>query len=157
MNLNLTILGQAISFGLFVWFCMKFVWPPLTSALAERKKRIVDGLEAASQADLRLEEANVAYKDKIDQAKQEANTILDKAHKQADGFMVDAKKKAESEAVRIKDNAHLEIDQQVNRVKDELRKQMADLITLGVQKLTAEKLDAKKLHQAYIDQLAAKL
>lgn len=156
MNLNLTILGQAISFALFVWFCMKFVWPPLTAALAERKKRVVDGIETANQASLRLEEADIVYKDKLSQAKQEAGMILDKAHKQADTLMLEAKQKAESEAVRIKNNAWLEIDQRISHVKEDLRKQMGTLIAVGVEKLTAEKLDVNA-HQAYVNELAGRL
>ena len=156
MNLNLTILGQAISLALFVFFCMKFVWPPVTAALADRKKRVTDGLEAADQARLRLQEADTVYQNKIAKARKEAGIIIDKAHKQVDHLIADAKQKAESEADRIKANAYLEIDQHTNTVKTELRKQMADLIAIGVEKLITEKLDAK-MHQAYINQLAEKL
>lgn len=156
MNLNLTILGQAISLALFVLFCMKFVWPPVTAALADRKKRIVDGLEAASQADLRLKEVDIMYREKLDQARKEAGSILDKAHKQVDHFLVEARKQAEQEADKIKQNAYDEVQQHVEKTKAELRANMGALIMAGVVKIAGEKPDMQ-LHQVYIERLAAKL
>ena len=156
MNLNLTILGQAISFALFVLFCMKFVWPPITAALADRKKRIVDGLEAARQADVRLQEAEAAYRQQLVQVKKEASALIDKARHQADHILAESRKKAEQEASNIKDNAYQEVQQHVEKIKIELRKNIGELVAAGVTQLTTEKPDMK-LHQTYINQLAAKL
>jgi F-type H+-transporting ATPase subunit b len=55
VNINLTLIGQLIAFVAFVAFCMRFVWPPIVSAMAERQQKIADGLAAADRAGHDLE------------------------------------------------------------------------------------------------------
>ena len=74
MNINMTLLGQAISFAIFVWFCMKYVWPPLTAALAERQQKIAEGLNAADKAQRDLASA----KDQVDQELKAAKVKAEK-------------------------------------------------------------------------------
>ena len=83
MNINATLIGQAIAFAVFVWFCMKFVWPPVTAALAERQKKIAEGLNAADKAQRDLESAHAQVGEELKAAKAQAAALIDQANKRA--------------------------------------------------------------------------
>ena len=97
MNINLTLIGQAISFAIFVLFCMKYVWPPITSALEERKKKIADGLSAAELGEQALEKAKVDVDSKLSEAKSEAKNIIAMAEKSQGDILDEANVKASEE------------------------------------------------------------
>ena len=97
MNINLTLIGQAISFAIFVWFCMKFVWPPITSALEQRKKKIADGLSAAELGEQALEKAKIDVDSKLSEAKSEAKNIISMAEKRQSDILDEANVKASEE------------------------------------------------------------
>ncbi|MBT7369478.1 MAG: F0F1 ATP synthase subunit B, partial [Gammaproteobacteria bacterium] len=115
MNINLTMLGQAISFFVFVVFCMKYVWPPLTSIMRERQQTISDGLEKAVAAERQLEQANEAADVELDQAKKQAAELIAQARNRAGQIEEEAKAKASEEAERIIEGAQAEIDQEISR------------------------------------------
>ncbi|WP_151704781.1 F0F1 ATP synthase subunit B [Nitrincola alkalilacustris] len=156
MNLNLTIIGQAIAFAIFVVFCMKYVWPPITGAMAERKKKIAEGLDAADRAerDLRLAQEKAA--DDMRESKEQAAAIIEQANKRANQIVEEAKDQARQEAERIKVSALSEIDQEVNRAKEELRAQVAVLAFAGAEKILEASVD-QKAHAKLVDKLAAEL
>ncbi len=79
MNINATLLGQAIAFAVFVWFCMKYVWPPLLTAIEERQKKIADGLTQAERAGKDLELAQAKATEKLKEAKAQAAEIVEQA------------------------------------------------------------------------------
>ncbi len=83
MNFNATLIGQSITFAVFVWFCMKYIWPPLMAALEERNARISDGLAAAEQGQKDLEDAQSKVSDSLKDAKQQAQEIINQAQKRA--------------------------------------------------------------------------
>ena len=99
MNINLTLIGQAISFAIFVWFCMKYVWPPITSALEKRKKTIADGLAAAEKGQQSLENAKVEIDKLLLGGKDEAKNIISMAEKRADDIVDEANQKAAQESL----------------------------------------------------------
>ncbi len=114
MNMNATILGQAIAFVIFVWFCMKYVWPPLMAAIEKRQKEISDGLASAERAkkDLDLAQANAT--DQLKKAKAEAQVIIEQANKRRSQILDEAKAEAEQERTKIVAQAQAEIDADVN-------------------------------------------
>lgn len=156
MNINLTIIGQAIAFFFFVLFCMKYVWPPLTAALDERKKKIADGLDAAERAerDLRLAQEKAA--DDMRASKEEAAAIIEQANKRAIQIVEEAKAQAREEANRVKASAEAEIEQQINQAKEALRGQVAALAIAGAEKILEASVD-EKAHAQLVDKLAAEL
>ena len=156
MNINLTMLGQAISFALFVLFCMKYVWPPITQAMRERQKLIAEGLNKASQAEKQLEQANDAAALELDAAKEQGAGLIMQADKRAKQIIEEAKEKAREEGERIKAAAQAEIDQEVNRAREELRSQVSVLAMQGVEKILEKSVDAR-VHQELLDKLAAEL
>jgi len=97
LNINLTLIGQAISFAIFVWFCMKYVWPPITSALEQRKKTIADGLSAAELGQQSLEKAKADVEAKLAEAKSEAKNIISMAEKRQGDILDEASVKASEE------------------------------------------------------------
>ena len=109
MNINLTLIGQTISFFVFVWFCMKFVWPPLTRIMAERQKRIADGLAAAEQGKQELERSQQTAQTTVGEAKNRAAEIIGQAEKRALEIAETAKVQAKTEADRILQSAHADI------------------------------------------------
>lgn len=156
MNLNATILGQAIAFVLFVWFCMKYVWPPIMSAIEKRQKEIADGLSSAEQAkkDLSLAQANVT--DQMAQAKAEALVIIEQANKRKTQIVEEAKAEAEAEREKILAQAKAEIDAERKRAREELRKQVAMLAIAGAEKIIERSVD-EAANSDIVDKLVAQL
>lgn len=156
MNINLTIIGQAIAFAIFVVFCMKYVWPPITAALAERKKKIAEGLDAAERAQRDLELAKKKAASDMRASKEEAAAIIEQANKRANQIVDEAKEQAREEAERVKTSAQAEIEQEANRAKEALRAQVAVLALAGAEKILEASID-EKAHAQLVDKLAAEL
>lgn len=156
MNINLTLIGQTITFFLFVWFCYRFVWPPLINALAERKKVIADGLAAGErgrheQALAEKRSAEVLY-----EAKGQASEIIGRAEKRAGEIVDEAKSEAKAEGERILVGARGEIDQEVNRAKEQLRQQVGALAVAGAEQILKREINAE-VHSQVIDELVTQL
>ncbi len=156
MNINLTLIGQMIAFVAFVLFCMKYVWPPIIAAMGERADKIADGLAAADRASHDLELAQEKAVERLKEAREEAAGIIDAANKRANQIVDEAKDTATVEAGRIKASAQAEIDQEVNRAREQLRGQVATLAVAGAEKILAAEID-RNAHAELVDKLAAQL
>lgn len=151
MNINATLLAQTIMFIMFVWFCMKFVWPPIMQALTERKKLIADGLAAGERGKHELELASRRASESMHDAKQKAAEVIAQAEKRASQIVEEAKNTAKEEGDRLVAGAKAEIDQEVNRARESLRQQVAELAVAGAEKILRREVDAK----AHADLLTA--
>ena len=156
MNINLTLFGQMVTFAIFVWFCMKFVWPVIFLAMEERQQKISDGLDAADRAVRDLEAAKSKETDQMKEAKKEAASIVDQANKRASQLVDEAKQQAIAEGDRLKVAAEAEIEQEVNRAKEELRASVAGLALAGAEKVLEASID-DKANRALVDDLASQL
>ena len=156
MNINLTMLGQLISFVLFVVFCMKFVWPPLTQIMRERQKAIAEGLEKAAAAEKQLEQANDAAADELENAKKQAAELIAQARTRATQIVEEAKHKAGEESDRIVQAAHAEVEQEKNREREELRSRVSALAIEGAEKILEKSVD-QAAHQDMLNKLASQL
>ena len=156
MNINATIIGQSIAFAFFVWFCMKYVWPPLIGALNERQKKIADGLAAAEKASADLEQAEAQAAEQLRVAREQAKDILDQASQRAKVIIEDAKGEARIEGDRLLAAAQAEIKLEENQAKEALRTQVATIAVAGASKVLGQKIDAAA-HSELVDQLAAEL
>ncbi|ASP37885.1 F0F1 ATP synthase subunit B [Bacterioplanes sanyensis] len=156
MNMNLTILGQLIAFAIFVWFCMKYVWPPLTAAMRERQAKIAEGLDAANRAARDLELAQSRAAEQLRESKQQAAEIIEQANKRASQIIDEAKEQSRQEGERLVAAAQAEIEHEINRAREELRKQVSELATTGAAKILGQSVDAAA-HQRLLDQLAEEL
>jgi F-type H+-transporting ATPase subunit b len=156
VNINLTLIGQSITFLVFVWFCWKYVWPALIGVMAEREKKIADGLQAAERADKDLELAQKKATDQLKEAKAQAATIVEQANKRAAQIVEEAKEQARAEGDRLKAAAQSEIVQETNRAKEVLRAQVATLALAGATKVLGTSVDEAK-HADLLNQLAQEL
>ena len=156
MNINVTIIGQIISFAIFVLICMKYVWPPLTAALAERQKKIAEGLDAADKANRELAKAEQAVEAELQKSKVQAAELIEQANKRASQIIDEAKTTAQTESDRIKAAAQSEIEQEVNRAKETLRAQVATLAVAGAEKILGASVDMNN-HKELVDKLATEL
>jgi F-type H+-transporting ATPase subunit b len=156
VNINATLIGQAISFFFFVVFCMKFVWPPILAAMEERAQKIAEGLSAADKAAEDLESAQAQVEAELTEAKTQAAAILDQANKRASQIVEDAKDDAKTEAEKIKLAAKAEIEQETNRAREELRSHVAQLSVVGAEKILAKSVD-QNAHADMLNKLAAEL
>jgi F-type H+-transporting ATPase subunit b len=156
VNINLTLIGQMIAFVCFVMFCMKYVWPPILAAMAEREKKIADGLAAADRASHDLELAQEKAVERLKEAKHEAAGIIDAANKRGIQLVEEAKGAAVVEADRVKTAAQADIEQQSNRAREQLRGQVAALALAGAEKVLGATID-QKAHAELVDKLAAEL
>ena len=156
MNINLTLIGQMVAFVCFVLFCMKYVWPPIVGAMAEREKKIADGLAAADRASHDLELAKEQAVERLKEAKHEAAGIVDSANRRASQIVEEAKQAAVVEADRVKAAAQAEIEQEANRAREQLRGQVAALSLAGAEKVLGTAID-QKAHSELVEKLAAEL
>ncbi|RXJ72179.1 F0F1 ATP synthase subunit B [Veronia nyctiphanis] len=156
MNINATLIGQAIAFFMFVVFCMKYVWPPLMQAIEERQKKIADGLAAADRAakDLDLAQANAS--DQLAEAKRAATEIIEQANKRKAQIIDEARDEANAERDNILTQGKAEIDAERNRARDELRKQVATLAVIGAEKILERSID-ESAHKDILDKITAEL
>ncbi len=141
MNFNATLIGQSITFIVFVWFCMKFVWPPIMTALSDRKAKIADGLAAADRGRHEQELAQKKATETLHEAKQQAAEIINRADKRAAEIVEEAKHEAVEEVNRLKAAASAELDQEVNRAKEALRGQVVEIATAGAGRILKRELD----------------
>lgn len=156
MNINLTLIGQAISFTIFVWFCMRFIWPPVINALEARKKRIADGLADADAAKTERERAEQEARQTTGQAREEASRILAQAERRAGEIVAEARTTAKTEGERILTQAQEEIDKNTQQVREQLRGEVATLAVAGAEAVLRREVDATA-HAEALDQLAERL
>jgi F-type H+-transporting ATPase subunit b len=153
MELNLTLLGQMITFGIFIWFTMRFVWPMLESALDERKKKITDGLAAAEKGHKTLEKAEDQVKHALNESKVRCAQIIEDANKQATQILEEAKVQAQREHNDIVEAGHANVKQAMNQARTELQTQVANIVVLGAEKILARSVNADD-HREMLDSLA---
>ena len=156
MNINLTLIGQSITFALFVWFCYAFIWPPLVNALEKRKKQIADGLAAAERGQHEQELAAKKAAEQLKEAKGQAADIIAHAQKRATEIVDEAKDDARTEAERIMAGADAEIKQEVNRAREHLRKEVVTLAISGAEKVLKREIDSEA-HAGTLKELAEQL
>lgn len=156
MNLNLTLAFQVLFFIGFVWFSKRFVWTPIIGALHQRKTEIADGLAAAEKGQLAEQKGRDQAQQVIAQAKEQANEIIGKAEKRGTELVDEARGNAKQEGERITAAAQAEIDTEVNKAKETLRKQVGELAVAGARQILKREVD-DKAHSVLLDDLAAKL
>ena len=144
MNFNFTLIGQLLAFILFVWFCMRYVWPPMLQILEEREKEVADGLEAASRGKRELEEANTQRVAIVDEAKKEAADLVSQAGQRANQMVEDAKSQAQEEADRIKTSAKADLEQAAKKAREEIRSEVSSLVVAGAEKILGSEIDQEK-------------
>lgn len=150
MNINLTLLMQAVGFGIFIWFTAKFVWPPLMSKVEERQRQIADGLAAGEQGRQNLVSAEKQTADMIAEAKAKAGEIVATGEKFKSETIDAAKVEAAAERERIIAAARAEAQQEYAAAREQLRHQVADLAVAGAARILKREVDAK----AHADLLA---
>ncbi|CAM2965339.1 F0F1 ATP synthase subunit B [Vibrio sp. UCD-FRSSP16_10] len=156
MEMNATLLGQAISFAMFVWFCMKYVWPPIIEAIEERQKKIADGLSAAERAEKNLNLAQANASEQLKEAKRTATEIIDSANKRKAQIIDEAREDAQAERQKILTQAEAEVEADRSRARDELRKQVATLAIAGAEKILERTID-KDAQKDILENITAKL
>jgi len=156
MSFNLTVIAQAVAFALFIWFTVKFVWPPMLRAIEARQKQVADGLAAAEQGKKSLESSSKQAEQAIQAARVRAAEIISQAEKR-DAQMVEAAKvAAKEEGDREKAGAKAEIEQQSQRAREQLRDQVAALAVAGAEKILRREVDAKA-HAELLDGIKKQL
>ncbi|MAZ78065.1 MAG: F0F1 ATP synthase subunit B [Legionellaceae bacterium] len=156
MNINATLIGQIITFAIFIWFTMRYVWPPIKKAMRDREKNIANGLQAAEQGRRDLELAQRKSKQIIADAKLEASHVLERANERALQVVEEAKEEARVEGQRLLDNAKTEVEQQFNQARDQLRHEVVDIALSGAEKILEKEVD-KASHKKFLQELAGDL
>jgi len=156
MNINLTLIGQMITFAIFVWFTVKFVWPLLYKALEQRKQKIADGLEAAEKGHRDLELAEHKANEMLNHAHQEIEQALEQSHKEGNIIVHEAKQKALAISQREREVMQKEFMQHQQQLQTELNSQTASLVVDCTEKFLREKIDAKK-NATFIDKIITEL
>jgi len=143
VNIGITMLSQAVAFALFIWFTVKFIWPPLMNAIEQRQRKIAEGLAAAERGKQDLELAAKRAAEEIQLARSKAGEIISQAEKRGAAVIEEAKNAAKAEAERIVIGAKAEIEQEVFRAKEALRAQVSVLAVAGAEKILKREIDAK--------------
>ena len=156
MDINLTLIGQSIAMIVFVWFCMKYIWPPILSAIEERQAQIEKGLAAADRGEEALVEARAEAEEIIAEARKQANSIIDQANSRANEIVADGKEEGIRERERQLAAARAEIEQETNKAREELRGQVSAVALAGAEKILNREIDAKS-HEDILGRLAQEL
>jgi len=156
MNLNLTLIAQAITFTVFIWVTVKFIWPHMLRAIETRQKTIADGLAAAEEGKRSLEASNKRADEEIKKARERATEVLTQAEKRAAQMVDEAKNAAKEEGNREKAAAKAEIAQEVTRAREQLRDHVASLAVAGAEKILRREVDAKA-HGDLLDSIKKQL
>ena len=156
MDINLTLIGQTIAMIVFVWFCMKFIWPPILGAIEERQKQIADGLAAADEGEKKLTQAQAEADEIVADARKQATSILDQAHARANEIVAEGKADGVKERERQLSAAKAEIDQETNKAREELRGQVSAIAIASAEKILNREIDGKA-HEDILGKLAQEL
>ncbi len=156
MDINLTLIGQTIAMIVFVWFCMKFIWPPILNALEERQQQIEDGLAAADKSQERLAEAEAQADEIVADARHQATGILDQAHARANEIVAEGKDAGVKERERQLTAAKVEIEQETNKAREELRGQVSAIAIASAEKILNREIDGKA-HEDILGKLAQEI
>jgi len=152
----MTLIGQSIAMLVFVWFCMKFIWPPIMTAIEERQTEIADGLAAAERGQQSLDKAKAEADEIVSDARKQATTILDQAHARANEIVADGKADGVKERERQLAAATAEVEQETNRAREELRGQVSAIAVASAEKILRREIDSKA-HEDILGKLAAEL
>jgi len=156
VDINLTLIGQSIAMIVFVWFCMKFIWPPILAALEERQAKIEEGLAAADQGQEKLVQAQADADGIVAEARKQATGILDQAHARANEIVADGKSDGVKERERQLTAAKAEIEQEANRAREELRGQVSAIAIASAEKILNREIDGN-VHEDILGKLAQEL
>jgi F-type H+-transporting ATPase subunit b len=156
MNINATLILQSIAMMIFVWFCMKFIWPPLLKAMDERRERIAEGLAASDRAEKELQKAKVEVDAQISEARDKAGEIVDQANQRHSQIVDQAKEDATAERNRQVTAAEADITQSANQAREELRSSVASLAVLGASQILEREVNAET-HRELLDKLIAEI
>ena len=156
MDINITLIGQAGTFLVFILFTMKFVWPPLKEAMDKRREEIAEGLAAAERGQQEQELAQQRAEETIREARGQAAEIVDQANKRGTEIVEEAKATARAEGERIKESAQAEIEQEINRAREQLRAQVAALSVSGAERVLRKEVDAAA-HERMLEDLVSEL
>ena len=156
MDINLTLLGQSFAMLVFVWFCMKYIWPPILNAIEERQQQIADGLAAAEQGEEKLDQARAEADEIVSDARKQATSILDQAHARANEIVADGKSDGVKERERQLTAAKAEIEQEANKAHEELRGQVSAIAISSAEKILNREIDGKA-HEDILGKLAQEL
>ena len=152
----MTLLGQSVAMLIFVWFCMKVIWPPIMKAIEERQMQIADGLAAAERGQQSLDKAKTEADDIVDDARKQATTILDQAHARANEIVADGKSDGAKERERQVAAARADVEQETNRAREELRGQVSAIAVASAEKILQREIDGSA-HDDILSKLAAEL
>lgn len=156
MNMNATLILQSIAMMVFVWFCMKFIWPPILKAMDERRAKIADGLAASDRAEKALEEANKDVEQQIKAARDKAGEIVDQANQRHSQILDQAKDDASGERQKQVAAGEAEIALAANQAREELRATVANLAVLGASQILEKEID-EDTHRELLDKLIAEI
>jgi F-type H+-transporting ATPase subunit b len=152
MNINLTLVAQAVAFAVFIWFTARFVWPPLLRAIEARQKNVADGLAAAEKGRRELELSAQRAEEALRDARDRAQDIIGHAEKRALEILDEAKQAAKAEGDRLVAAAKSEIGQELSRAREQLREQVALIAVAGAERILRREVDAKT-HAALLAEL----
>src|SRR5699024_943162 len=156
VNINATLIGQTIAFIIFVWFCVKYVWPPIIKAIEERQSQIANALAAAEVAKKEQADTQALIEKEVNAAKTQAQSIIDAANRRRNEILAEVQNEAETLKAKIVEQGYAQIEAERKRVQEELRAKVASLAVAGAEKIVARNVD-EAANNDIIDKLVAEL
>jgi len=156
VNINLTLFSQALAFAIFIWFTVRFVWPPLIKAIEERQKQIAEGLAAADAGRKSLDTVAQQVAEIEKEARKKSFEIIEMHENRAKQIIADARDEAHAKAERIIAQANEEAQHEAARARETLRVEVGNLVVQGVEKILRREIDPKT-HVDILNQLRKEL
>lgn len=156
MNINLTLLGEMITFAILVWVTMKYIWPPIVKAMEERQKKIADGIAAGERGHKQLKLAEQRTADMLREVKRDSAKILEKANARSNQIIDEAKQRGLHEGQKLIESAKIEIQQQQVTAAADLKNRFSSLVIDAAGQILEKEID-QKAHDTMIAQLAEEI
>lgn len=147
-------LANFINFVIIFFVLKKFAFEPINKIIKERQDKIALGIENAEKAKTELLMAEETGKEKISQAKTEANTIIGEAQKKGDQIVSTSQEDALSVKASILKDGEKQIAQKKESMLKELESETANIIIDGIEKILKENL-TKEQQDSYIKKALA--
>ena len=141
-NINLkAFIFQLVTFLLVLLAFKRWVLPPILRTMQERQKTLEKSLEQAKAIEEALARAESRAEEIIAGARGAADEALAEGRKSAEGIIAGAEASAAERTVLIIKDAEARLDQERQKLRTELRAELAGLVADATEKIIRQKLD----------------
>jgi F-type H+-transporting ATPase subunit b len=127
-------------FGISMYVLWKLAFPRIAQALERRQHAIEESIDAADRTRKEADEILAEYRERLREARGQADEIIERARKAGDAHEARAKEDAQANREQLMEQTRRDIEVETRRAIEEIRSEVADLTVLATEKLTRKSL-----------------